>query len=184
MRAAGVALSSVDDAIDLVWYYNFACGEIGVPSSYGAMVARLQMGTQVQSYASSEEAENHIEQRIDACRRYDRIGQMLQRLDDQTCARLELAYETCAIPFELRLKPPHHYHLACRSIAARSAAEALHLEWSVKTASNLLVLAVGDTASRSPDLRALDRAAWSEAEQELDSLLKRFGAARTGRRLS
>jgi ribosomal 50S subunit-associated protein YjgA (DUF615 family) len=178
-----------DDQIDLEWYFNDATGDLSMPSSFGAMVARLQLGTQAQKYASSADAENYIERRIDACQRYAAVEEALELLSMQRQRVLEDAFEQCRCPVELVARPRHIYKAARASAAMRDHLKASgQIMWTAKVADEWLARSEYPHAHANHDagkLETLRDACWAQGQETVTKALDAYGEARsTARRQS
>ena len=172
-----------DDQIDLEWYFNEATGDLSMPSSFGAMVARLQLGTQTKKYATSSDAENHIERQLDAAERYGEVERALDMLSQQRQRLLEEAFEQCRCPVEVVARPRHLYKAARGSTAMREHLKAVgQLTWTQKAADEWLARSEYPHAHAAHDagrLEALRDACWAQAQEAVTKALDAYGEARS-----
>jgi hypothetical protein len=178
-----------DDQTDLEWYFNEATGDLSMPSSFGAMVARLQLGTQTKKYATSADAENHIERQLDAAKRYGEVESALDTLSLARQKLLEEAFEQCRCPVEVVARPRHLYKAARASVAMREHLKAVgQLMWTAKAGDEWLARSEYPHAHAGHDaarLESLRDACWVQAQESVTKALDAYGEARgTARRVA
>lgn len=171
-----------DDQIDLEWYFNDATGDLSMPSSFGAMVARLNFGKQTKTYSTSYEAENYIERRIDACQRYQAVEDALELLSQQRQRILEEAFEQCRCPVEVVARPRHLYKAArgCDSMRKFIKGTGQPM-WTARLGDEWLARAENPLAhvNHSADtLATLRDECWAQALETVTKALDAYGAAR------
>lgn len=175
-------MNTRDDQLDLEWFYNDATGDLSQPSSFGAMVARLQMGKQAKAYASSESAENQIEKQLDAAKRYGEIEEALSTLSMARQKLLEDAFEQTRCPVEVVARPRHLYKAARASEAMREHLRSIgEPTWTARVADEWLARAEYPHAHagyNAAQLEALRDACWAQALETVNKAVDAYGRAR------
>lgn len=171
------------DEAELVWFFNDAAGEIGIPSSFGAMVARLQLGKQVKGYVDGGASEDNAERRFESCSRYRHIEETLALLSPARQRYLERAFERRT---RFAQRPEHELIAACESPSTKAFLKARGEKPGVESAIIWLARAENPTPNLANGedpkaLVALRQAAWSEAALFHEAATSDYAAARRKR---
>ncbi len=176
MRVARLASHETPEAL-LRWYWNQSDGDIGLRSSFPAMVARIETGVHVDGPPQMEFAEWAIE----AATKARLISRALEETPERYQRILVAAYGPCAfeLPVLGALAP-----LAPMTLAAREAHKASGTDHGIgEWLAGLCALAAkrGRGSAGSGEARRLVAAIAAESEATRKSALRAFAVVHAAR---